>query len=249
MKKQPIDSLFADKLQQAEIAPRAEAWAKLQGKMAKKEKKIVWLPFVSWSAAASVVLLAGLGIWFMNSSDKPAGAELANVKTPTQKTVLVPQEKVQVADNQEIKTPKPTIATPKPSLKSDYHTAMASVNPQEIVVKNEKTATEPISKKAVIIEPEPKPETIAAIAPIQSQQKTVRLELSEPTIELLAANEAMQSELVNNTPKEKRINKIFRQLKNLKNGDDVNWKEVGVTSPKLLARLNRNQESEISNQK
>jgi hypothetical protein len=246
MKKQPIDSLFADKLQQAEIAPRTEAWAKLQGKMAKKEKKIVWLPFVSWSAAASVVLLAGLGIWFMNSSDKPAGTELANVKTPTQKTVLVPQSEVQVADYKVVVSKK----TKQIENKLQTHQLPIVVQQVEIVVvKNEKTAIEPINKKAAVIEPEPKLETIAAVEPVQSQQKTVRLELSEPTIELLAANEAMQSELVNNTPKEKRINKIFRQLKNLKNGDDVNWKEVGVTSPKLLARLNRNQESENSNQK
>ncbi len=228
MKKQSIDTLFADKLQQAEITPRAEAWEKLQSKMAKNETKIVWLPFVRWSAAASVALLIGLGVWFMNDAQQPKAPTLAQTKTPTKKAILATQPESQVADNQE---------RPKPSLRSDYRTAKASVSSPEIaVVKNEKVVIEPINKKVeVVVAPEPTLETIATIQPVQKQEQTVRLELSEPT-ETLAAN--LQPDVTSSLPKERRINKIFRQLKNLKNGDDVDWQEVGVKSPRLLARLN-----------
>jgi hypothetical protein len=37
--------------------------------------------------------------------------------------------------------------------------------------------------------------------------------------------------------KEKRVRKIFRQLKNLKNGEEVNWEEVGVNPKQLIARV------------
>ncbi len=242
MKKQSIDTLFADKLQQAEIAPRAEAWEKLQSKMAKKETKMVWLPLVRWSAAASVALLIGLGVWFMNDAQQPNAPTLAQTKTQPQKIVSVPKIEAQVADNQENKTPKPSLQAT--ASVSPHKQAQITVQQPEIVIaKSKETVIEPINKVIepinkkveVVVVPEPTLETIATIQPVQKQEQTVRLELSEPT-ETLAAN--LQPDVTSSLPKERRINKIFRQLKNLKNGDDVDWQEVGVKSPRLLARLN-----------
>jgi cytoskeletal protein RodZ len=252
MKKEPIDNLFADKLQQAEITPRAEAWEKLQSKMAKKEKKIVWLPYVRWSAAASVALLVGLGIWFMNDSQQPKTPTMAQTKIPTKKAISVPQIEAQVAVSQKVEIRESNSTTFRAmAIVSPHKQPQIMVQQPEIaVVKNEKAIVEPVNKKIEVDMPEPKLETIATLQPVQKPEQTVRLELSEPTeilTETIAAN--LKPDVTNSLPKEKRINKIFRQLKNLKNGDDVDWQEVGVKSPRLLARLNRNQEPENTNQK
>ncbi len=251
MKKKSIDGLFADKLQQAEITPREEAWAKLQNKMAKKEKKIVWLPIVRWSAAASVALLVGVGVWFMNNPKKQAGVELAQTK-PQPKPVadskpkplpesiaLVKTREIQTADDRLVNGAiSSKIIIQKPTVQNNLETQL------EIgIVKNEKTNIEPIEKKIEIVAPEPKLETIAAIQPVSKPEKIVRLELTEPAEQLPEIVDiSPETSLLSNIAKEKRINKIFRQLKNLKNGDDIDWKEVGVKSPKLLARLNRDQD-------
>ena len=38
------------------------------------------------------------------------------------------------------------------------------------------------------------------------------------------------------TKKETRISKIWQQLKRAKNGENVNWSEVGIKPQKMLAR-------------
>ena len=60
--KHPIDELFASRLRDAEQTPSARAWDELQRRTAKKKdrKPAFWL----YAAAASVLLLAGLG--FLN---------------------------------------------------------------------------------------------------------------------------------------------------------------------------------------
>ncbi len=253
MKKKSIDSLFADKLQQAEITPREEAWAKLQNKMAKKEKKIVWLPFARWSAAASLVLLVGAGVWFINSPKKQVGVELAQTK-PQPKPVADSKpkplpESIALVKTREIQTAGDRLLNVTIGSKTITQNSKLKIQnypapqPEIIIVKNEKTNIESIEKKTEIVAPEPKLETIAAIQPVSKPEKIVRLELTEPVEQLPeVADISSEISLLSNIAKEKRINKIFRQLKNLKNGDDIDWKEVGVKSPKLLARLNRNQD-------
>jgi hypothetical protein len=241
MKKQSIDSLFAQKLQQAEIAPRQEAWAKLQGRMTKKEEKIIWLPYFRWSAAASVVLLAGFGIWFLNGPSKTTNLALTNNAKSVKRTILQKNDilktgkiELHIANNQSNNTKN------KVSTSIEISKPKRVIQQGEVIIaKNEPVIVEPPIKKVEIVVPEPSLQTIAVIEPIKKQEQTVILELSEP-VDVLPENGiiTLKSTLVSNLPKEKRINKIFRQLKNLKNGDDVDWQEVGVKSPKLLARLN-----------
>ncbi len=56
---QEFDQLFRDKLQNHEAQPSAEAWAKLQGKLPRKDRKPFW--FVAFG-----VLLCGMGVayWY-----------------------------------------------------------------------------------------------------------------------------------------------------------------------------------------
>ena len=63
------------------------------------------------------------------------------------------------------------------------------------------------------------------------EQETIVLNIVEP-------KEVITQATLNdvNTKKETRLSKIWQQLKRAKNGENVNWNEVGIKPQKMLAR-------------
>ena len=88
----------------------------------------------------------------------------------------------------------------------------------------------------------PKTEVIAGL-PTTPKEKVVVMQLPEVVLEnnvvVVSGN---SNEL--STPKKSRLGKFFKQLKNLKNGEGVEWEEVGVNPNKILARANKTIEKE-----
>ena len=88
----------------------------------------------------------------------------------------------------------------------------------------------------------PKTEAIAAL-PTTPKEKVVVMQLPEVVLEnSVAVVSGNNNEL--NTTKKSRLGKFFKQLKNLKNGEKIEWDEVGVNPNKILARANKTIEKE-----
>ncbi|RDB04149.1 hypothetical protein [Runella aurantiaca] len=276
MKKHPIDKLFAQKLKEAEIKPRDEAWDKLQLRMQQNKKRRIggWWQQGPWLAAAGVCLLlvAGWLTWRANSSNETHLAQHTHsTKAKAIEKQVAPKDEIkmevdaplaeqdQVAAalnksesiKQMVRKNTPNTA---PELKS------APVSPQPMV------ATLPDVQKADNqAKPENAPEPIVESPRIIAQTsthpeitpgaKTVVLQLPELKETLVAANaketiveprikldetksmsDELEDDILNKPRKSTRMAKVWKQLKNAKNGERVDWDEVGFNPNKMLAK-------------
>jgi hypothetical protein len=64
------------------------------------------------------------------------------------------------------------------------------------------------------------------------EEETIVLNMVEIKPEVVAQTDLNDS----NIKKETRLSKIWQQLKRAKNGENVNWSEVGIKPQKMLAR-------------
>jgi hypothetical protein len=265
MKKHPVDDLFSRKLRDAEITPREEAYQKLQQRMQSKQRRLGWWQQGPWLAAAgvSLLLVAGWVVWNNNSSEdvltaqaKPTTELIAKQKSAqlaksnavegksTDKKEIVNQSispEKQVAANESVKAvqknSKPESSLPV--LKSEEKQVVQIPEP----IRNDKVQeviTAPESPKVVA-------QTIATDT--KPTEKTVVLQLPELQQSLAAANEKETStatvesttakfdeNILNQPRKSTRMAKVWKQLKNAKNGEKVDWDEVGFNPNKLLAK-------------
>jgi hypothetical protein len=242
MKKNEIDDIFARKLRNTELEPRAEAWAKLQQRMAHKKNNrvVLWWQRGAWLAAASVILLSG-ALWW-NHTPEPNKSQMASVRIPTQKTtteiqvaaiektttktiVLKPKNKyikvnknIETFDDQIIIAKKETKTTPEKEIEISKTT---NETPQNTLAENTiKTIdTAPTAERKVLM-------TLPEIAETIITEHSINDKL--PTNELPASNK-----------KNSRFAKVFRQLKNLKEGEKVDWNEVGFDPNNVLSKVGK----------
>ncbi|KAA6441803.1 hypothetical protein FEM33_00600 [Dyadobacter flavalbus] len=93
----------------------------------------------------------------------------------------------------------------------------------------------------VNIKPEIQPLSVEAVA---SQPKTKE---NEPSRTIVIAVEAQSNE--EDKPKISKFSRVFRQLKNARAGEQVNWEEVGFNPKSLVAKVDdrlRNGEEKLS---
>lgn len=230
MKKHPIDDIFKKKLEGIERTPSAAAWERIR-----PVKEEMRLPLLVWYMAAGVVvtLLAGYVIW-MNEAGNVGSAELA-VKTslPAEdKTIVNPSitvdslstgetsqiaksaekyiEKIQVQQNENVsekQVTQPMIAVVESVTKKEIQTIDTS---EELSYPEIESVPEIASVKSVVQN--------------ESENRTIVVNVSEPRIEI-------------EQEKSSRLSKIFRQLKNVKHGESVDWKEVGFNPKEVVARV------------
>ncbi len=278
MKKHPIDKLFAQKLKEAEIKPRDEAWEKLQLRMQQNKKRRIggWWQQGPWLAAAGVCLLlvAGWLTWRSNSSTEINLAQhtlLPQSKTIEDKEVVAPQEKIKIAPEAPLakqeqmaamlnkpepikQAARPNTTNTAPELKS------APVSPQPMVAvlpdtHKSENQSKPENAPGPIVE---NPQRIAQTSTqpeVTSGAKTVVLQLPELKETLVAANvkepiaeprikseettslsDELEDDILNKPRKSTRMAKVWKQLKNAKNGERVDWDEVGFNPNKMLAK-------------
>ncbi|MES2520965.1 MAG: hypothetical protein V4585_22825 [Bacteroidota bacterium] len=248
MKKQEnIDKIFSDGLHAYERQPHPQAWEKLEARLQKPQSRTLplWWKFAS---AASLALLLGTGGYWYNSRKSVLNINLAQInKVKIDSKKEATQEQV-IAKTVVTNLEKETIFEGKKSftkaLKIQANNAITSTKPpklEEILsAKNTLTPTLlPEIKKTfesntiVLVLENNKPKV---------EEETIVLNMIETQQEAVAQIDPNEE----NIKKQSRLGKIWQQLKRAKNGEDVNWGEVGIKPQKVLARADAKIENALT---
>ena len=266
-----IDKIFNESLQHYERQPRTEAWEKLQARLEKKDSKVLPL-WWKYASAASIALLLGVGgYWFLSNS---SNEKLTLATTNKIKTQPIIKSKPEMLN--ETKTKENLIAktvdlkqknlNPLTGIHLDEgfsphvrkHTPLA-INSSIIIVKpvnnlpilkhndlqnsnNQIIALETIKTKTTEIKKPVEENTIVLVlenTKPKKEEETIVLNFVETKPEVIAQN-------IEPEKKQSRVGKIWEQLKRAKNGENVNWGEVGVKPQKVLARADAKIENALT---
>jgi hypothetical protein len=262
-----IDKIFSEGLHAYERQPRTEAWGKLQARLEKKDSKVLPL-WWKYASAASVALLLGMGgYWFINNSSN----ENSTVATIS-KVKIQPTIKSESAILNETKTEESVIAKTISPVAGTHLNAQSSPH----VRKHTREIFSPVAGVPISLSPlagvptsphvrkqtqelENQNNLIVALETIkpktQSEENTIVLVLEntkpkkeEETIVLNFVDTKAETVAQNTEPEKKqsRVGKIWEQLKRAKNGENVNWGEVGVKPQKVLARADAKIENALT---
>ena len=227
-----IDKIFNESLRNYERQPRTEAWEKLQEKLEREDKKIMPL-WWKYASAASVALLLGVsGYWF--TSQKEVQTEVVAVsEIPILKKEIEIKKSVNLQKNELVKVNNDDKI--KNRIGRNLQPLIVIDKPREIIVEPIEypkedikiiTQTPKIENKSIVEE-----NTIVLVLENTKPKKeeTIVLNFVDTKVETVAQN-------IEPEKKQSRVGKIWEQLKRAKNGESVNWNEVGVKPQKVLAR-------------
>ena len=228
-----IDKIFNETFKNYERQPRTEAWEKLQAKLEKKDNKIIPL-WWKHASAASVALLLGVGgYWF--TSQKQIQTEIVVVsEKPVLKKDIKTKKEVEISENELVKTTNGNKM--KNRIGCNLQTQIVIDKPKEIIVEPIEYPKEDMKIIAQTPKIENKPileeNTIVLVlenTKPKKEEETIVLNFVDTKVETVAQN-------IEPEKKQSRVGKIWEQLKRAKNGENVNWNEVGVKPQKVLAR-------------
>ncbi|GAA4468577.1 hypothetical protein GCM10023189_54140 [Nibrella saemangeumensis] len=251
MQKHPIDDLFGRQLKQASLKPSADAWARLQERQGYKKR-----PVAMWwyASAAACLLLVGLTGWWLWQTNlditlkagiaKQAGKVQPQITQPQPDDNAYPAAKEQanepVIASVDKKAGKKTGGLAQPSADLTSATAEAVKPAEELAGKNtNSTEAEPV----VVARAVPVQEKAVAPVVLSTEEKTLIVQLAPPQeMSGKAYDEGdHQSEGTEQSNKKKRtkMGRILRQLNNLREGEPIDWQEVGVQPGNLLAKASK----------
>lgn len=247
MKKHPVDDLFKRKLEGLERAPSADAWLKIQERQPTRRRSAVW----GWYAAAGVAAAAmgGYLVWQNQQVTAPGSINVhqtvATAKPAQTDSVISPVVKVdkpveRIAAVEEggnaLKQKKKDLKliAKLPEVKKAPVTEPKPVWNVPVVAIVEKT---PVPVNAI----QPEPENIPVVQdmktlPDEPAVSQVNKPEAEPTRTIVVAVETGPNE-ADNKPRSSRFSRVFRQLKNARAGEKVDWDEVGFNPKNLVARV------------
>ncbi len=230
-----IDKIFSEGLHAYEHQPRPQAWEKLEVRLQKQRTKVlpIWWKYAS---AASVALLLGVGgYWF--GSQKPNSTEQFAIR----KKPVIEKKQAQIMEREV--TPKvatvenilPKKAVLKPTQKHEIieNKQFAQLPPQQIIKVEE--IKQIVKSPTIEFKKVEEPNTIVLVlenTKPKVEEETIVLNMVETKPEVVAQTDSNDG----NVKKETRLSKIWQQLKRAKNGENVNWSEVGIKPQKMLAR-------------
>jgi hypothetical protein len=247
----PLDRRFGQALRRHEQAPRPEAWKRLEARLGREEETRRIVPFWAYGVAASVSLLLLAGIWWARqpeSSGQPQPQVATNQKPVVEKPA--PQ----------LVKPEPAVSekTVAPALPEQAPQIAQRVAPKRAVQPSEAAPARLMEQRqpaAPAVKPEEAPVQVAKAEPVQPSQPTETPKAVQPTLAQVTAPAVEPTKsapttlvvtLANTGLDEKpgaepsrrrgRLGRILRQLNNAKHGDRVDWNEVGINPPALLAR-------------
>ncbi len=245
MSAEDIDKLFKAKLGNQSVTPRPEAWEQLQARMnpaaPKEEKKpVMWY----YSVAAAVTMLLGVGFWTMKDGDSllPATGTVANVQRPSATNPPVALENETLAGNTQISATKPerVVSDDAELLVSNPAPAEPGNRKDEIAFnakKTSETASPRPQEKSLEVSLKPDSKMVASslVKKAESAPQELPLEiiikLDNPTTEAIAmVTPEPEDEPAEEKGAERVLKSIFKQVKNLKDGEKVSLSELGVTN-------------------
>jgi hypothetical protein len=230
-----VDKIFSDGLQRYERQPRPQAWEKLEARLQKPKSKVlpIWWKYAS---AASVALLLGIGGYWFSSQKNNSIEEVAVNKKPIiekKQTQIVEKKGTPQVAEAENNIPKKAKIIPIEKSLIIENKQFAKLHPQQVIKVEE---IKQIAKTPTI-EPKQIEEQNTIVLVLENTkpkvlEETIVLNIVETKPEVVAQTDLNDG----NTKKETRISKIWQQLKRAKNGENVNWSEVGIKPQKMLAR-------------
>lgn len=266
MKKHPVDDLFKRKLEGLGRTPSENAWMKIQEKQSASpaRRPVVWGWYAAAGVAAAV--MGGYLVW-QNQQNASPGTDnrkvVAEVKTapatsekvPSFDSVAAPVEKLnapleQLAatqyKNDEIASVQKELKKAAPVLenaarpKAAEQIAKAPVDEDEEIQQGPVIALNEKPSAAVhAIQPEPIHNPVTqGIKTLPDEPAVSRGNKPEPeptrTIVVAVETGAIEAE---EKPRNTRFARVFRQLKNARAGEKVDWEEVGFNPKNLVARV------------
>lgn len=260
MKKHPVDDLFKRKLAELDKKPSSEAWLKIQGRAKSQRRAVGWV----WYAAAGIIvtLMAGYLVWQsdLNNQLKLGGEPKVSAVTPQAKPsppVITEQPDKVAVTEQPASVHEPAIQPDRSqiAIRKEKSRSVKEDNQQNPL---EEAENEPalaiIEKRTTDIKPVPVeptvPSAIQEIRTLPDEPAVSRVNKveTEPTRLIVVAVETNASEM-DEKPKSSRFSRVFRQLKNARAGEKVDWDEVGFNPKNLVARVDdrlRNKEERTS---
>ncbi|WP_159469225.1 hypothetical protein [Dyadobacter sp. 3J3] len=254
MKKHPVDDLFKKRLASIEKKPSELAWERIQQGQKNKSRRIAaWV----WYAAASVslALISGYVVW-QNQTDTSGKltnqTEMAKVERNIPKTIL--SKTPHLYENTAPTEVKPEVL----SNPSSVEIAQNSESPKDKKIRDvakqdsyretnalmEKNIKEDIIQVAII--PSAKPEevntnkvdlqqTISAEKVNAKPVDLARVEDKKADRTIVVEIEEPKNEFKDKKPS--RLARVFRQLKNVREAEPVDWEDVGFNPKNILARV------------
>lgn len=245
MKKHPVDDLFKGRLASMEKMPSEKVWERIQeGQKTKSRRAAAWV----WYAAASVslVLISGYVVWqnqtdvLQDSGKKASLARVetsvpASVKTQTASKAVEEASKTEGTDVPEVlnqgaetlaeRTVSKTPAAEQPvshavteTTKNLQVAKIEQIKPTESNLERTEIPTAQLSEKVA-----PKSNALA----YQEEKKpdrTIIVDVEEPQKEIKESG------------KKSRLARVFRQLKNVREAEPVDWEDVGFNPKNIIAR-------------
>lgn len=270
---QPIDKLFARKLEGLEGTPSPQAWNRLESRLGQKKTRKKGMIWLSYAAAAAVVLLLG-ALWVIRSRETPgpqapiAAQRPAGKHTPatrhqppatgeTVRPMDAPAESLAQAPE-----PKPERKAPAPAeLPAPQKTerlANAEASRQRKPAGQTVPEAKPVRRSPA---PVPAPEERLAHNPVRSPEPAARPVAALPApaeqtlvvvVQLPAEKGAPQAAFAEETlPDEEEPadeaaprTRTGRLLEGLKKAKRGEFRELGLTPDHLLARFREKGEKE-----
>ena len=250
MKEEEVDQYFKNKFNQFTPVPSADAWARLQSKMEppQKKKSFMWVYYAA--AVLTVTILSGALYFYFNTSSLRSDNSLTQMKP-----IVVP---LQVENNFEntladagTKTPPvlPTVeppATVKNIKSNNNHTKTSSkpvkkgkkIRPGILVAEvkfnpftdNPENTSGDTSKPAVAVATNSQPTALPT--PNENVMEVIIKKAPEvlaaaPENEYQTVEEAIKE---NVSKKGRLVKNIFKQARNLKNGEKVELSTLGLNA-------------------
>ncbi|MCF0057704.1 hypothetical protein [Dyadobacter sp. CY356] len=252
MKKHPVDDLFKKRLNSLEKQPSELAWERIQQGQKNKSRRIAaWV----WYAAASVsmALISGYAVWQNQSenSGKPSNqTEMAMVEKTIPETGLpeIPEagktnKTIARADKEgEVLLNKSSVKVVQNSkLPADrkIREVVRKAQDQEIKEIREKDAD--IIQVTVIKTTKPEETKTDIQQPVLSEKvNTKSVEVAQVEDKKADRTIVVEIEEPKNEFKDKkpsRLARVFRQLKNVREAEPVDWDDVGFNPKNILARV------------
>ncbi|GHB56000.1 hypothetical protein [Persicitalea jodogahamensis] len=250
-----IDELFARKLSGLERTPSPDLWQRIEQGQEKETRRLgAWY----WYAAASVtiLLMAGYLVWQSQTETFESQGQLARTEQVTRTDTDKPDSPAfQTADTEKLEIERNDVSV----LPNDNRVvAQIDVSPTIInatAPKQPETERTPIledMKIAKVVARETSPEQL--VAKNEDVKLSQSVEVPGTALTDLSQNRVIVAhveteDLTTETQKSSKFLRVLRQLKNAKQGDEVEWDEIGINPKRILARADeriRNGEDKIS---
>lgn len=254
MKKHPIDELFEKKLTDFETKPSNEAWAKIQGGTKEKRKVLAgWI----WYAAAglSLIFVTGYIVW-----QTEIGKEKSEQTIAVKAKVSPESARKEVLNHEQVaeQTVSHTVNEPQTAriVKDQERLVRSSIKVKsgedvEDQIKDlseeENTAKPEVAKielpEVIIPSVNSNREVADVQRPTSITPTAVESRKPENRVVLVTVEEPVSE--TDDKAKTSKFSRVLRQLRNVREGERVDWNEMGVNPKSIFARADN--EGEIKN--